>query len=271
MPSPFPGMDPYLEHPNIFPNLHDRLIVYLADAIQPLLPETYYAKGSQRIWLEYLEGSRIPDVSLLKANRPGGSATGAGGVAVAEIPVRITAPYLPWDEFHESFLEIYSTAEEEPRLVTAIEFLSPSNKSPGQEARGAYGKKQREILGSKVHLVEVDLLRAGTHTTAVPRRELAQRCGQVDYHVCVHYFDQPDDFFIYPIQLPDKLPTISIPLLPGDRHVEIDLQSIFTSCYDRGSFRREVNYAKDPPPPGLTTERLAWVKSVLAAKKTEIR
>ena len=59
MPSPFPGMDPYLEDPNIFPNLHDKLIMYMEEFIQPQLPEAYYAKASQRVWLEYAEGSRI--------------------------------------------------------------------------------------------------------------------------------------------------------------------------------------------------------------------
>src|SRR5438552_2370384 len=131
MPSPFPGMDPYLEHQNIFPNLHDRLIVYLEDAIQPQLPESYYAKGSQRIWLEYLEETRIPDVSVLMSVRSGSPPTkDHGGLAIAEIPVKITAPYVPWDEFRETFLEIYSKAEGEPRLVTSIEVLSPINKSP---------------------------------------------------------------------------------------------------------------------------------------------
>jgi hypothetical protein len=267
MPSPFPGMDPYLEHPNVFPNLHDKLIVHMEEAIQPLLPEPYYAKGAQRVWLEYVEGSRVPDVSVLRTNRPASHPTNdGGGVAIAEMPVKITAPYIPWDEFHETFLEIYSKEDGQPRLVTAIEVLSPINKSPGQQARGAYREKQGQMRTSKVHLVEIDLLRAGTHTTAVPLKDLVKRCGNVDYHVCVHCFDQPDDFFIYPIQLPDKLPKVSIPLLPGDHPVEVDLQSILDVCYDRGPYRREVNYAKDPPPPALSPERLAWVKDVLAAK-----
>ncbi|MEX2175763.1 MAG: DUF4058 family protein [Pirellulaceae bacterium] len=270
MPSPFPGMDPYLEHPNVFPNLHDKLIVYMEEFIQPQLPEPYYAKGSQRVWLEFVEGSRVPDVSVLRTSHPTGRPPiDDGGVAVAEMPIRITAPYAAWDEFRETFLEIYSKGEGEPRLVTAIEVLSPINKSPGQQARAAYREKQGEMLGAEVHLVEIDLLRAGTHTTAVPLKDIVLRCGPVDYHVCVHCFDQPDDFFVYPIQLADKLPKVSIPLLPGDRPVEVDLQAIFERCYERGPYRREVNYSKDPPPPALAPERLAWVKGVLAAPKPQ--
>ena len=55
MPSPFPGMDPYLEDPDVFPNLHDKFIVYLEEFLQPQLPERYYAKTAQRTWVEDTE------------------------------------------------------------------------------------------------------------------------------------------------------------------------------------------------------------------------
>ncbi len=265
MSSPFPGMDPYLEHPNVFPNLHDKLIVHLEETLQPLLPAPYYAKGNQRVWVDYVEGSRIPDVGVMKPNQPPGRIeTENCGVAVAEMPVKVTAPYVPWDEFREPFVEIYAKEGNQPRLVTSIEVLSPTNKTPGQPSRAAYRQKQSELIGSQVHLVEIDLLRMGMHTTAVPHKELVRRCGPVDYHVCIHYFDQPSDFFIYPIQLPDRLPRITIPLLPGDGGVAVELQSVFDQCYDRGPYRREVNYANEPPPPTLPPEKRAWVRSVLA-------
>jgi len=259
-------MDPYLEHPNVFPNLHDRLIVYLEEEIQPKLPESYFAKGAQRVWLEYSESTRIPDVSMLRTTDPSGQRPAGGGTAVAEVPVKIPAPSIASDEFHESFLEIYVKSEGEPRLVTALEILSPINKTPGKDARGEYRKKQRQLLQSQVHLIEIDFLRAGVHTTAVPQDELLKRCGRVDYHICAHYFDQPDDFFVYPIQLWDKLPNILIPLLPGDDPVTVELQPLFDRCYDRGPYQREINYANDPPPPPLTSEKLAWVKSVLTLR-----
>ncbi len=267
MPSPFPGMDPYLESPSIFPGFHGQFLTHLAEAVQLLLPEPYYARGSQRIWLEYVEGSRIPDVSVFKQSQGANQVQAEnGGVAVAELPVKVTAPYVPWDEFSESFVEIYAREDGQPRLVTAIELLSPTNKTPGQQSRAAYRQKQIEMIGSQVHLVEVDLLRLGPHTTAVPFKELVKRCGSVDYHVSVHYFDQPNDFYIYPIQLVDRLPNVAIPLLPGEGSVNVELQSVFDQCYDRGPYRREVNYAKDPPPPVLSPDRLAWVRSILMRK-----
>ena len=53
MPSPFPGMDPYLEQPEIFPDLHDSLITYLRETLQASLPNPYFAVLGRRIWIEF--------------------------------------------------------------------------------------------------------------------------------------------------------------------------------------------------------------------------
>jgi hypothetical protein len=93
-----------------------------------------------------------------------------GAVAVAD--VSRTTPKLvrvPHDERREPFLEIYVGQSRNKRLVTTIEILGLTNKTPGEHGRDLYLSKQREILASKVNLVEIDLLRAGEHTTAVPR------------------------------------------------------------------------------------------------------
>ena len=98
------------------------------------------------------------------------------------------------------------------------------------------------------------------HATLVPRREMVKHCISWDYHVCVHRFDARRDFFVYPIQMPQKLPTIAVPLLPAAPPIAVDLQATFDRCYDEGPYLREVNYAGEPPPPPLSPERLAWVK-----------
>ena len=41
MPSPFPGMDPFLEHPEVFPDLHDSLGATLRESLNARLPEPY--------------------------------------------------------------------------------------------------------------------------------------------------------------------------------------------------------------------------------------
>lgn len=50
MPSPFPGMDPFLEHPAIFPGLHERLIAYLSESLQGRLPEPYTPAAKPNAW-----------------------------------------------------------------------------------------------------------------------------------------------------------------------------------------------------------------------------
>jgi hypothetical protein len=100
----------------------------------------------------------------------------AGAVAVANLPIaHPVVVKVAHDEFREPFIEIYTRGDEGKRLVASIEVLSLSNKTPGAHGRDLYQRKQKEILASQVHLVEIDLLRGGEHTTAVPL-ELAVEC-----------------------------------------------------------------------------------------------
>src|SRR5438874_2471400 len=106
MPSPFPGMDPFLEHPVIFPGLHGRLIAYVSETLQARLPEPYFAEISERLWVETSVRLIEPDVNILRAdgNRPTSEAT-SGGVALATPtrtqPLVITVPH---DEHRETFV-----------------------------------------------------------------------------------------------------------------------------------------------------------------------
>ncbi len=191
MPSPFPGMDPYLEDPEIFPDLHDSLITYLRETLQANLPAPYFAVLGRRVWIELSRRSIGPDVEVRHAIKPSARASEpAGSVAVASPPVaHPIVVKVAHDEFREPFIEIYTRGDEGKRLVASIEVLSISNKTTGKHGRDLYQRKQREILASQVHLVEIDLLRGGEHTTAVPHESAVQACGPFDYHVSVHDFD----------------------------------------------------------------------------------
>jgi len=266
MPSPFPGMDPFLEHPGIFPDLHDRLIANVSDFLQARLPPPYFAAIGQRAWIEVSRRIIGPDVEILRpSQRPRGVPTEAGGVAIATDPrthpVVVTVPH---DEFRETLVEIRVRQGEGELVVTTFEVLSPSNKAPGEQGRDLYLRKQREILDSKTHLVEIDLLRGGTHATAVPRDLAVALAGPFDYHVSVHRFDRFEDFFVYPIRLEERLPEIAVPLLPGDPDVPLDLQAVFDRCYDTGPYRRRVRYDESTPVPALGTEQAEWVAGRLA-------
>ena len=112
----------------------------------------------------------------------------------------------------------------------------PTNKTPGERGRDLYLRKQQEILGGPVHLIEIDFLRGGKHTTAVPAHRLKAAAAQFDYHISMRHFDDFEDYFVYLIQLPEALPTIPIPLLPDDPVVPMDLQAVFDRTYDAGPF-----------------------------------
>jgi hypothetical protein len=267
MPSPFTGMDPFLEDPAIFPDLHDRLVTYLSESLNAHLPAPYYAGIASRVWLEVSERRVEPDINVLRPERSvsrGGTDAG-GGVAVAEaVQAEPVVVHVPIEEIRETFLEIYARPGGE-RLVTTIEVLSLANKTPGAHGRDQYLKKQREIRDSQVHLVEIDLLRGGVPSTAVPRDHAVARAGTFDYHVCVHRFDRREDFFVYPIRLGGRLPTVAIPLLPGDPAVGVDLQAVLDRCYDTGQYRRRVRYRERPPAP-LDPEQAGWAERTLREK-----
>ena len=233
MPSPFPGMDPYLENPEIFPDFHDSVITYLREAVQARLPAPYFAALGRRVWIEVSRRSVGPDVQIQRA-RAGLSSSratvpSASPVAIQPIARPVTVK-VAHDEFREPFVEILIRGDEGKRLVTSIEVQSLSNKTPGEQGRELYVRKQNEILSSKANLVEIDLLRAGQHVSAVPLEAVTDVCGDFDYHVSVHCYDNRDTFFVYPIALEGRLPPVAIPLLPGDSPVTVDLQSVFNRC-----------------------------------------
>jgi Protein of unknown function (DUF4058) len=269
MPSPFPGMDPYLESPDWFPNLHDGLITFLVGALMKRLPEPYYARSRQRVWLEYTHRQIEPDVDLLHPGRgPSGWRSEEGGVAVADEvdldePVVVAIESIEHDPYEEPFVEIRRRHGSEDRLVAAIEVLSPANKTLGNPGRASYREKQRDVLAGQTHLIEIDLLGGGEHTTALPRDLAVASAGVFDYHVCVHRFDRPNIYFVYPIRLEQRLPVIAIPLLSGDPDVPLSLQAVFDRAYDEGPYRRVVFYGEDAIIPTLAADRLEWVKARL--------
>jgi hypothetical protein len=272
MPSPFPGMDPYLERSRWFRGLHNNLITFIQEALQPLLPSPYFALTGELIWLEGSERYVEPDVDVLRPSSvrrhedvEGGE---EGGVATLvaqaeEEPIVVTVPRSPDEERTEPYLEIYARREGEDRLVTSIEILSLTNKTLGSEGRQKYLEKQQEILSGQVNLVEIDLLRGGAHTSSVPHWLAKEKAGPFDYHVSVRRFDRPGEFLVHPISLPRRLPTVQIPLLPGDPAIPISLQAVFQRAYDAGPYRRAVRYGEDPIDPPLTIAQAAWAAQIL--------
>ncbi len=269
MPSPFPGMDPYLENPEIFPDFHDSFITYLRAKLQAGLPPPYYAALGRRVWIEVSRRSIEPAVHVLRAGAARQvpsptSGTTAVATRSASRPVIVKVLH---DEFREPFLEIYAGSGGSKRLVTSIEVLGLSNKTPGEQGRELFLRKQRELLASEINLVEIDLLRKGHHLTAVPLEPALAACGPFDYHVSVHPFDDIETYYVYPMSLKEPLATIEVPLLPGDAAISLDLQAVFDRCYDAGPYAREIDYGESQIVPPLDANHAAWVTAMLQNRR----
>jgi Protein of unknown function (DUF4058) len=268
MPSPFPGMDPWLESPGVFPDLHSSFATDLRAALTKVLPAPFFAAISMRFYMEESGRRTEPDVDLLTRSSGSAIESSSGGTATATRPRACVfeKPALPWpdEEITESFVEVRTTGDGE-RLITSIEILSPTNKTRGANGRGLYLAKQQEMRMQGVNLVEIDLLRAGAHATAAPLVEMRRRIGPYDYHVCVVRADRGKSRFVTPIRLAAVLPSIDIPLTQEVNPVSVELQPVLTQCYDEAGYARRVHYDRACEPP-LTPEQSAWAEGVLREK-----
>lgn len=243
MASPFPGMDPYLEAH--WRDVHASLVIYTRDALQGVLPSALRARVEESVLLETPQGIAdhplFPDVRVVDFQaRRGLDTYAAGEIALAEPLVVDTK-----EPATETYLEIIDR-ESGNRVVTVVEFLSPSNKSPGPN-REQYQRKQQEICDSDANLVEIDLNRFGGHTLAFPLSHL-RRQARTPYMACVHRATQRGRAEVYPMPLWERLPTIRIPLRPTDADVPLNLQALVEQCYRNGAYEGTLDYSVDPDP-----------------------
>jgi hypothetical protein len=161
MPSPFPGMDPYLEERDLWPGIHASLIVSLQRALVPLVRPKYHVIIEERVY-EGVQGEVdiVGDLTVVGRSEPAAGSNGRGGGGLrGEGHASVLTVELPKPvEIRERYLEIRRTGSRD--VVTVIEILSPSNKRRGR-GRDEYEKKRMEIAGATTNLVEIDLLRAG--------------------------------------------------------------------------------------------------------------
>ncbi len=268
MPSPFPGMDPFLEHRLSFGDLHGRLHFCLSEQLQSRLPAPYFAAISERLVVEVEEAKPRwieSDTDVLRSYHDDDS---GGGVAVATSFHTRTEPIIVTDDMPETqkFVEIRTRNEDDSeRLVTSVEVLSPSNKRPGP-GRILYRQKQREVWSAGVSLVEIDLLRSGEHTTLIDHERLVLAAPQADYHVCVTAAWNTVEKLLYAFRVEDQLPEVAVPLLPKDGFVALDLQVVFNRCYDSGPYPRRVRYDIQRLDPPLKPHQQEWASKLLEPK-----
>lgn len=249
MPSPFPGMNPYLERDDVWPDLHHRLIDRIADALADQVDPRDLVKIEEQRYVQEAPGSpHRPGPRADVAVKPGeglaAAAAAAPSLAVLEAPVRI---HLPWPEVeYQAYLEVRDRSSRE--LVTVLELLSPTNKG---RHRDQYLRKREEVLLGKVHLVEIDLLRGGDPMPAPDRPDC-------DDSVTVSRAERRPEADFWPIRLPERLPIIPVPLRAPDRDATLDLQELLHRVHDAGRYAHYIDEARPQPP--LRPDEEAWAK-----------
>ena len=252
-------MDPWLESPRLFPGLHDSLLTYLRDELQTRLPDRYYADLQDRLYLADANRWIVPDVR--GSEREGGEAHPAARASRGASPALVVS--VPAVEMREPFVEIRDTRSGD-RVVTVIEVLSPDNKRAGSTGRKQYRKKQHRVLRSEASLVEIDLLRGGRHTVALPPGSLPADAPK-HYRVVVRRGTRPDEREVYAIGLRDELPRIAVPLRGDDPDVVVDLGALVARAYEGGAYWKRLDYAAEPDPAFADDGERAWARERVAS------
>ena len=254
MPSPFPGMNPYLEHPNIWEDFHANIAMEIQSQLSPNLRPRYFAALVPRVTYEEVlieeKHSIKPDVSVYQvSNLP----WGGEAMAIASAPVTAeVALELPVKQYT---VEIHQT--ETGLLVTAIEILSPVNKRPTHEAFEDYQRKRRDLLRSGAHLMEIDLLRGGQRPPLVTPRP------EAPYFVMLSRVERRPKVDLWPLRLQDPVPSLPVPLKAPDPDVPLDLGQAIQTIYDRASYDLRIDYRQPPPRPDLSSDDAAWLETHL--------
>lgn len=254
MPSPFPGMNPYLEQEDVWHDFHERFLPVAAELLLPQVRPKYIIRLDEHAYIHELPASdrRLvgrPDIGIVE--RPG-TERPAKVLQTTAAPIDGELP-LAVDVERQAFLEVRDKASRE--LVTVIELLSPSNKRFGGDRDQCLGKR-RDFTRSPAHLVELDLLRGGPRLPLEPH-------PPTDYYAMVSRAGERPRVGIWPIGLREKLPNVPIPLRPGDPDATLDLRHVLDRVYDAAGYDDYI-YDGSPQPP-LSDSDAAWASEVLAA------
>ncbi|MDZ7363569.1 MAG: DUF4058 family protein [candidate division KSB1 bacterium] len=259
MPSPFPGMDPYLEAPHIWEDFHANLATEIQRQLAPGLRPRYIAALIPTVTYDEVIVEKThrekPDVSVWQVDEQPW-----GGEAVAIAPAPLVGHVVLEEPIKMYSVEIREAAT--GLLVTAIEILSPVNKRPNHEAFEDYRRKRRDLLRSSVHLMEIDLLRAGQ------RPPLVTPLPEAPYFVFLHRGDNRPKVEIWPLRIQEAIPVLPVPLLYPDPDVPLDLGHAIQTIYEVAVYRLRLNYSQPPPKPDLAPEDAAWIEARLQSIKS---
>jgi hypothetical protein len=261
MPTLFPGMDPFLERPGLWEEVHTGLIVAIQQSLAPLVQPRYRVAIERRVYKAVLAteaGELIgkPDVMLVS----GGNVREAtvdyrvSPAGPGPIVVELPAP----EEIVERYLEIRDVTSGE--VITVLELLSPGNKLSFQ-GRRQYEDKRAAVLGSRTNLVEIDLLRAGRPFPIGAQPADRARLAQAHYRVIVSRAANRPLADAYVFSVREAIPDLPIPLRPDEPEVMLALNTLLREVYERGRYDLAVDYRQPPPP--FADEDIAWMTSLL--------
>lgn len=255
MPSPFPGMDPYLEDPSGWSGVHTPLIVAIQAELNRVLPKGFVARLDEYVWVRDTEDADRRLLGRPDAFVPEPRRSGRGVTAVARA---VTAPTvrgsLPNSRKRKNRVVQIVTARGQT-VLTVIEVLSPSNKDPGED-RDLYTQKRRGYLAS-VNLVEIDLLRSGNR---LPMGRPTPPTS--DYYVFSCRKDEYPGTAAWAFTVRDELPVVPVPISAGRADVPLDLRAALDRVYDDGRYAEILDYDSPPTPPLRPTDA-EWAAELL--------
>ena len=261
MPSPFPGMDPYVDATGIWSSFHHAFLTTCADQLNERLPAAYAAVIEERIQLLSDEdlglAKRVaePDVTVVKEVPPQrGSNPSSSPVATLE-PLTLPQSVKMLDVPKQLYLEILKLPEQ--NVITQVELLSPSNKRRGSEDRLAYLAKRQAVLHRYTHLVEIDLLLRGD------RLPMLAPLPAGDYFAFVTRRERRHQCDVFTWRLRQALPSIPVPLHAPDPDTPLDLAAAFARVYDRGRYPQLLRY-RAPHDLPLDQDDARWAADVVA-------
>ena len=252
MPSPFPGMDPYLERADRWSGVHAALISAIREALARQVAPRFFVDSEDHV---YFLGQDDPARSFI---RPDLYMVETVSTGVQSGPQsRIATPALldlpPELEVRVPYLTILDTVDRE--VVTTIELLSPFNKLPGSSGQRDFLRKRKQVMDSHTHWLEIDLQRGGARPPKVP--------ADGDYVAVLHRAGAAK-LAAWFMGLRHELPTIAVPLRPPFEDVPLSLQEAVETVYDRYRYDAVIDYGDDPPPPPLRQADAAWARERIA-------
>jgi len=255
MPSPFPGMNPYLEYPPKWADFHNTYIPALRAALLPQVSPKYDVEIQEHLYsieadMSDLSLIGVSDLDVIETWTSPSNPAPTTTVTIPR-PREVTIPGLVEERF--SYLEVVDGQSE--KVITVIELLSPANKI-GEGHRNQYLAKRRKLIESGINFVEIDLLRSGRRLPIID----LPRC---DYYTMVCRPSQRPKAELWPIKLREVLPPTPIPLSPSDPDVLLDLQAVLHKVYDEGGYQKRIY--RRAPVPRLSPKNAAWAAEILAA------